>query len=589
MDPLLKKKEQSIILIAWFVRLRWVACVVALILVIITTGVFDFLDDSTVPPLIGLIAALAGTNLAYTILLRKKLYLNTLPGIQIVTDLLLLTLMLHFSGGIENPLSFVYIFHVILSGILLDKKSCYGVVVIAFSLYSLLAFCELSGVVGHYTLRIFPHEQLETHETAGGTPHHEEAAGENTNRGDLANLHASRHPVYVWSLTTLELFILLLTAYFITNIMDRLRGEERRSLEERQRLEHVLQATRAGLLILNKRLQPVWHNEPIETWLSVVETEPSDHRLRLPTWMTGEESAAAKTLRDSRTRSIEKEHVNANGQKQFFQVTVAPLVDSNGEVYEVVELVQDITNKKILEAEMVHTAKMITLGTMAAGIAHEVGNPLASISTRLHLMQMETDKSFIDRSIELLQKEIGRIERIVRGISQFGRSSPESWGPCPVNQIIMETVEMLKFHRGSKMCQITLQIDEGLPETLGVRDQLKQIFLNLGLNALEAMPRGGVLHIISRAERGDIKIEFADEGEGIPQKDMEKIFQPFFTTKTTGSGLGLFMVNHFVQAHGGRIEIHSLVGTGTRVVVSLPLHRAFKSSHPTEGHKFDVS
>ena len=112
-----------------------------------------------------------------------------------------------------------------------------------------------------------------------------------------------------------------------------------------------------------------------------------------------------------------------------------------------------------------------------------------------------------------------------------------------------------------------------LPETLGVKDQLKQVFLNLGFNALEAMPEGGKLTINSFVSKGNLNIEFIDKGIGIGETDREKIFQPFFTTKEKGSGLGLFIVNHFVQAHSGRIGVESASGKGTKFTICLPLHR----------------
>ena len=236
------------------------------------------------------------------------------------------------------------------------------------------------------------------------------------------------------------------------------------------------------------------------------------------------------------------------------------------------ELIQDISQKKILEAEMLHAAKMVTLGTMAAGIAHEVGNPLASISTRLNLLETENDPSFISQSVKLLQREISRIDRIVRGISQFGRSPKEEWGICRVNQVLKETIEMLKYHKAARACAIDFKLSSNLPDILGVSDQLKQVFLNIGLNSLEAMPEGGTLTITSVVEEGNLKIKFADNGKGIKKEEMERIFQPFFTTKQKGSGLGLFIVNHFVQAHSGFLEVNSEYGKGTTITVVLPVH-----------------
>jgi signal transduction histidine kinase len=557
----------------WFIQLRWVACGVALLLIFLTIQVLHYLDEVVFWPLLGLVAVLAISNLIYLQLLRKGGQADRLKMIQIVGDLLILTAMLHFSGGIENPLSFVYLFHVMLSGILLDKKNCYSVVAIVFILYTGLALCELSEIIPHYTLDIFPHK-VNTEFQSDAPTHHTENG-----------IHAAHYPVYVWSMSLLNLFISLLTAFFVTNIMSQLRAEEAKSREERQRLEYVLQSTGAGLLILDKTLHPVWYNEPVKQWLKLPDENASIGGENFSQWIDPQDGAVIKTLRDGRIRTEEREQVDESGQKQYFQVTVAPLHDAQGEIYQVVELVQDITEKKNLEAEMLHAAKMVTLGTMSAGIAHEVGNPLASISTRLQLMETENDPDFISQSLHLLKREISRIERIVRGISQFGRPSREGWGTCQVNQILEETVEMLKYHKSAKICRIETRLQPGLPETLGVRDQLKQVFLNLGLNALEAMPGGGKLCISSSQKSGNLVVEFADEGTGISEEVCEKIFQPFFTTKEKGSGLGLFIVHHFVHAHGGEIQFDSQPGRGTRVKVLLPLRRSRQSITTTRKSK----
>ena len=200
---------------SWFIRLRWTACAVAFLLVVLTIRVVHYLDKTTFWPLMALVAALAASNLVYTWLVRRDLFRRSLNEIQIVVDLLILTLMLHFSGGIENPLSFVFLFHVILSGILLSKRRSYGVVIFALILYSTLALVELNGVVAHYTLDIFPHDSDKPHleavdmpngerrddqahgfeQQAEGSARNEEHAHEGSH-DDIA--HASHHPVYVF-------------------------------------------------------------------------------------------------------------------------------------------------------------------------------------------------------------------------------------------------------------------------------------------------------------------------------------------------------------------------------------------------------
>ncbi len=549
----------------WFIRLRWIACAVALVLVIITVHVFHYLDDENFWTLLILILILGTINLIYFYFVKKNIFLKHLKEIQIVADLIILTLLLHFSGGIENPLSFLYLFHVILSGILLSKKKSYITVAFTFGLYFSLAMTELYADIPHYTLKIFPHQAYEEHtELSGNNQEH--------NHGSTEIVHASHYAPYVWSISILNLFMMLLTAYFITNIMERLRSEEIRTRIERQRLEKVLQATNAGLVIMDRNLNIIWFNEPVILLLDLEDVEKTKLKDVLNEWVTLHSKTAAQTLQDGLIRSLEREYIDKSGQKQYFQITVAPLFDENGEIYQVVELFQNISMKKYVEAEMLHSAKMLTLGTMAAGIAHEVGNPLASISTRLELMANNAQPEFISKSIHLLKKEISRIDRIVRGISQFGRTSKEEWKICDINKILSETIEMLKYHKVGKGSQIVTEFENNLPLTFAVGDQLKQIFLNLGLNALEAMPNGGTFKIVTKQEEGYVRITFSDTGRGIPNSDLSKIFQPFYTTKESGSGLGLFIVNHLIEAHGGKIDVKSVIGEGTEFIITLPIY-----------------
>ena len=374
-----KQFTQSLELNLWFIRLRWIACVIAFLLVFFSIKVFKYLPNNNFWILLSIIVLLAFTNKVYILLVQKKKFLKNLKEIQIVTDLFILTLMIQFSGGIENPLSFIYILHVILSGILLNKRKSYMIFALAFSLYSILALAEMTEVVPHYTLKIFPHRETT-------------ALDNNSGHGRIEELtiHSSEYPPYVWSMIALNFFLMGLTAYFITDIMENLRTEQQRTKETHQKLEHVLKATNAGLIILSHNMNVVWNNDPVVTWSSTITSNENNNLSgKIYDWIETEKETAAKTLEDGVIRTIESEKIDENGHIQYFQFTIAPLTDETGKIYQVVELIQDISEKKILEAEMLHTAEMVTLGTMAAGIAHEVGNPLSSISTRLKLLETE--------------------------------------------------------------------------------------------------------------------------------------------------------------------------------------------------------
>ncbi|MDK1031219.1 MAG: ATP-binding protein, partial [Planctomycetia bacterium] len=507
-----------------------------------------YLEEEVFWPLAVLVAGLVASNIFFYQCVRRQWLRGCLKEIQICSDLVFLTAMLHFSGGIENPAIFVYVFHVIISGILLDKRKCYATVVLASVLFGTMAFAEMSGKVEHYTLLVFPHAE-EEHGLA----------------------HAAHEPLYVASVVAFQIVLMSLVAYFTTTIMRRLRAHESRALAERQRLERVLEATRAGFVILDKGLSPVWLNDQAERWLKWSGMSAGRRLSEFQQWIGAEGGPAAKTFNDGKIRVVERQREDADGNKQFFQVTVAPMTDKAGQVYQVVELTQDITQRKLIEAEMMHSAKMTALGGMAAGIAHEVGNPLASISVRLKLLEEEHDEAFLNESLELLRNQTDRIARIVRGVSQFSRPAKDEWTGFQVNDMVEETLKILRFHKLAKHNQVLSELADDLPETTGVKDQLAQVFLNLGLNALEAMPGGGTLTVKTFRRKSDICIEFADTGEGISSEISGKIFDPFFSTKETGQGLGLSIVHNIVYAHGGRIEVEDNPGGGSVFRVALPI------------------
>ncbi len=566
---------------SWFLRQRWIAWIISLVLILLVINTLKWLDQETLQPLLVLVAILGVSNIICFVFIRKNIFRRYLKESQIIIDLVILTFMLHYSGGIENSLFFLYLFHVILSGILLSKKKCYAIVAISFVLLTSLALSELYGIIPHYTLKIFPHSQVHHIESAPDETHaNDAAAGEESHETEHNLNHASHHPVYVWSIILLALIIMSLAAYFITNIMEWLRYEEKIANEGQQRLAHVLTATAAGFLILDKDLLPFQYNELITQWFSTKKDEKkSSHPNALAEWIEITGKMAQQTFAAGITHSDEFERIADSGEKQFFQVTIAPLTEPDGTTYQVVELIQDITGKKKIEAEMIHAAKMVTLGTMAAGIAHEIGNPLASLSARLHLLDNNKNLEFLKDSIGLLQNEISRMERIVRGVSQLGRPSKSNWGICDINEIIRETIEILKYHKAAKYCKIITELQAGLPMALGVSDQIKQVFLNLSLNAVEAMENRGELEIITALKQGYLQIDFTDNGCGIPPVDREKIFQPFYSTKKEGGGLGLFIVNHIIQAHSGHIRVTGNAQSGTKFNIQLPLHGAGRISN----------
>ena len=231
----------------------------------------------------------------------------------------------------------------------------------------------------------------------------------------------------------------------------------------------------------------------------------------------------------------------------------------------------DETERRAMETELQHASKMAMLGRMAAGIAHEIGNPLASISARLQRLKRKREPEFIDDTVELLTSQTDRMTRIVRNVSDLSRIPKVEWTECDIRKVLYETVRILQLDRRSKDIEITHHCDDVLL-LQGSADQLQQVFLNIGLNAFDAMPDGGVLDIAVYETESEILVEFSDTGEGIDPETQQKIFDPFFTTKPFGSGmgLGLWLSHEHVSVHGGQIEAESNDTGGGLFRIRLP-------------------
>ena len=219
------------------------------------------------------------------------------------------------------------------------------------------------------------------------------------------------------------------------------------------------------------------------------------------------------------------------------------------------------------------TERLASIGRLAAGIAHEINNPLTSVLTFSHLLREQPHLNEQDKKdLDLVIGETTRAAEIVRGLLDFARERPPSKELLDVNDVVAQTMALLRSHKQFKQIVIAQQLTPDLPPVSGDPHQLKQVLLNLALNACEAMPEGGRLTISTFNENGEVSFSVADTGVGIEEKDLDRIFDPFFTTKPLGkgTGLGLSVSYGIIEQHAGRWKVDSQVGVGTTFVVTLP-------------------
>lgn len=244
----------------------------------------------------------------------------------------------------------------------------------------------------------------------------------------------------------------------------------------------------------------------------------------------------------------------------------------------------DIERLRELNEQLIRTEKLAAAGTLATGVAHEVNNPLASISSLIQILQTRhAGDAETSEMLRLISTQIARITHVLRDMMDFARARPTSRAPLDINHTVEASIRLASFDKAFQRLQCTTELAPDVPLVLADADQLQQVFLNLLLNARDAMPGGGSLNIRTRydSRAGEIVIEIADSGAGIAPEHRAHVFDPFFTTKPagTGTGLGLAVCYGIVTAHGGRIELASVNGHGTTVRVHLPSETAIAEEH----------
>jgi PAS domain S-box-containing protein len=274
--------------------------------------------------------------------------------------------------------------------------------------------------------------------------------------------------------------------------------------------------------------------------------------------------------RNSEEIKVEFRIIRPDGEIRWLEGLGGFLRDEAGILRRILGIHVDITERKRMEAEIRHADRISILGKVSAGIAHEVGNPLASITTRLALLTDCNDLEELKQGLQPLEEQVSRINRIVRGVSQIARPKQGRWTVFDLRKAIHDTLNVVRLHRLAKKFEIVYHPSEKPMRVSGVEDQIEQVFLNLCLNAMEAMPGGGKLQIICSYAKGQWTLQFIDTGVGMSREHCGRIFDLFFTTKTNGLGIGMHIVYQIITVHGGEISVESGVGDGSNFTVTLP-------------------
>ncbi|HET6851021.1 MAG TPA: ATP-binding protein [Pyrinomonadaceae bacterium] len=354
----------------------------------------------------------------------------------------------------------------------------------------------------------------------------------------------------------------------------KLQEAEAESRRERDRLDLIIEnvghpivvCDSAGNFILfNRRAELLFQENT--SFRSVAAAAVRTNAVKLTSFISGLASAS-ETGRQAEIELIDPD----DGRALPMDITAREVLDPTGQVTAVVSILHDLTEireleRRRVEQQLFESEKLAAVGRLAASIAHEVNNPLEAIKNALYLMQTSFDvDSKNTRFLEIARKETERVSHIIRQMLGFARRPGEvDW--VDVNQLLEETLVLLEKKMRQLRIRITKSFDDSLPKIRARADQLRQVFLNLIINAQQAIEGEGEIVIsTSRYEQAlqpSILIQLSDSGMGIAEDDINRIFDPFFSTGKKGTGLGLWVTQDIVRQHGGRIEVSSELGRGT--------------------------
>jgi signal transduction histidine kinase len=403
----------------------------------------------------------------------------------------------------------------------------------------------------HYTLYTFPHLGHEH-----GLP------------------HAAHFTPYVMSSVVVQAVVLLLTAYFVTTLAERVLYDERelasmaeRAMAQRQLLERAMETTGTGLRVLDQNLHPFWLNEQ---WMKLMTNESDEQN-----------ATASQTLADGQVRVTEIAEADGSSARRVLQLTTAPLYGKSQQVAQIVELAQDVTRQREAQERLIRSSRLAAMGELAGEIAHEVNNPIGVVSAKARILlnsHREEMSEHVAAELEKMTAQADRVARVAQGLLTYCRPAHPARVSANVATAVQRAVNLVEQRARSSGVTIEQQLPPDLPSARANLDEMEQVLCNLLLNALDAMPEGGLLTIAGRVDQNLVEVTVRDTGCGMSPEVRQRVFEPFFTTKKReGTGLGLSICQGLVTACGGVIQVASEPGRGSTFIIRLPVALAEQS------------
>lgn len=569
-DDELPLKLELIKQIGWLVKLRWIAIGG----VFFTVTVANLAGDMITRPIpLYIIAALMVLYNFEPRMYRKAPEQQRLRSIKrqacihIILDLLSLTALIHFSGGVENPFIFYFIFHLIIASIILSKRVSYVLATLNTLLLSSLILLEYFEIIPHYPLNNFLPEEFWP------------------------------DPIYVFGVLFVFTSTLFFSVYLATTITQTAREREAETRElkehleekvdelvdtrkevvlERNKLQSIIECMQEGVVFVDSTNQTTLFNKAAQQ----IQKEHSDLDINneLPFGSTEILTQISQEFAEG-GEAIERKDLQI-GEKHL-ENTYAAVRDDNENYLGTVLVARDVTDRKRMEQQLIFSEKMAAIGELAAGVAHEINNPLDGLlNCILRIQRNPNNIAQTQEYLELMEEAIRRIEATIGKLLDFSRPHELSLSAINLNDVVNETIGLIEYGASEKGIQIEKDFQNQISHIHGDKHLLEQVILNLSLNAITAMPDGGKLHygtgeliLDPLLAQPSVYVKVIDTGIGISESVRDRIFDPFYTTQITqkGTGLGLSVSDRIVRQHQGIIEVESEEGNGSTFTIKLPI------------------
>ncbi len=495
----------------------------------------------------GLILFSFGLSLLYLILYARRVSPRAQSWIQLVGDIAVITGIVYFTGGLYSPFSFLYLTVIAVAAMLMRGGG--------------LIFAGLSAIAYGLLVDLMVFEVLPVPESLTGI-----------------QIAVPTSRILVTLLTNVVGF--LLVAVLVSYLGESLRSAHYRLQEETERTkqfvaltDHVVRSVGAGIIACDLESR-VLHLNPAGARILEIADEESVIGSLLDEVIPLEDQSWGLLKTRARDRHVVRLEGSVATTGMRLGMTIGPLSDERENVVGFVVTFQDLSEIKVEAERQRMQERMAAVGEMAARMAHEIKNPLASISGSAQVLESAgTVDEDSQRLLRILIDESRRLSGILDGFLEYTRPQRATFGPCDVSAMLRDCVDLLgrsDEHRDNH--RLVLRVPESL-SLRGEEHQLRQIIWNLSRNALQAMPDGGELEITAVRKNGRVVLRWRDTGVGMTEEVRRQAFEPFVTTRPGGTGLGLAVVYAAVAEHGGTIAIDSTPGGGTVVTVELPAER----------------